>query len=82
MPLGFPPLEEFLEKFPHLKERMKAEPRKGVTRESSKRMTQDRNLRATITRDPISTLPISTNSRVTNSSGVVKMEPSKQEEAV
>ena len=87
MPLVLPPLEELLEKFPHLKERMKAEPRKGVTRDPSKRIGQARNLQATIAQGPTSTNPKAKNSKAKNSSAqnsssMSGMEPSEQEEAV
>ena len=50
LPLVLPPLEELLEKFPHLRERMKTEPRKGVrgVKEPSQRMTQSSSKQAKI----------------------------------
>jgi len=48
-PQVLPPLEELLEKFPHLRERMKTEPRKGM-KEPSQRMTQSSSKQVKIAR--------------------------------
>lgn len=80
-PLGLPPLEELLEKFPHLRERMKMEPRKGVrgVREPFQRMTQSSSKQAKITKSAKSA---ESTESIKSDSQTAKSKAAKQEEAV